>query len=256
MAVNRSPVSLGGEMVYDVHCHLHEFKVEDLEEVFNLDRGIRVIAVSDDLESSLRTLDLEKTYPDRVIACVGLHPWSIGEEPLHRAETIVRMAEREGVRCVGEVGVDARFLPQYTWNIQVRVFSMFIELSRELGAFLNIHAPDAWRSALAELLQHDVRKAVFHWYTGPVELVDVIGGRGYMISVNPAVRIQEKHARIAQLTPLDHLVFESDAPYNYRGLHLNPLMIRDTINLVARLRNIDANELASKARWNTERLLI
>jgi Tat protein secretion system quality control protein TatD with DNase activity len=33
-------------------------------------------------------------------------------------------------------------------------------------------------------------------------------------------------------------------------------MIRDTINLVARLRNVDANELASKARWNTERLLI
>jgi len=29
--------------------------------VFNADRGLRVIAVSDDLESSLRTLELEKT---------------------------------------------------------------------------------------------------------------------------------------------------------------------------------------------------
>jgi Mg-dependent DNase len=254
--VNRYPVSLGGSIVYDVHCHLHEFKVEDLEGLFNADRGLRVIAVSDDLESSLRTLELEKTYPDRVVACVGLHPWSIGEEPLHKAEVIVRLAEREGVRCVGEVGLDARFLPRHTWDIQVRVFRTFLELSRDLGAFLNIHAPDAWRSVLGELIQGDVRKAVFHWYTGPVELVDVIGGRGYMISVNPAIKVQEKHARVAQVAPLDYMVFESDAPYSYRGLNLNPLMIREVIDLVAKLKNVDVSDLISRARWNSERLLV
>jgi TatD DNase family protein len=249
-------VSLGNAMIYDVHCHLHEFNDRDVEGLLEADRGLRVIAVSDDLESSLRTLELERRYPDRVVACVGLHPWSIGEEPLHNVEMIVRLAEREGVRCIGEVGLDARFLPQHTWHMQVRVFRRFIELSLDLGAFLNIHAPDAWRAVVGELLQYNVEKAVFHWYTGPVELVDVIGGRGYRISINPAIKIQEKHARIAQVTPVDFMVFESDAPYNYRGLTLNPLMVRETLNIVARLKNIDVNELVDKARWNTEKLLV
>ncbi len=254
--VESIPLGLNGNVVYDVHCHLHELDVRSLEEIFEADRSLRIIAVSDDLESSLRTLELERAYPDRVIACVGLHPWSIGEEPLHSVETIVKIAEREGVRCIGEVGLDARFLPQHTWHVQVRIFRRFIELSHELGAFLNIHSPDAWKNTLGELIQYDVGKAVFHWYTGPVELVDVIGGRGYMISINPSIKIQEKHMRIAQVAPVDYMVFESDAPYNYRGLNLNPLMIRETISLVAKLKNIDVNELASKARWNTEKLLI
>ncbi len=249
-------VSLGGSIVYDVHCHLHEISVESLEKFFEADKGLRIIAVSDDLESSLRTLELERTYPDRIIACVGLHPWSIEEEPLHEVDIIVRIAEREGVRCIGEVGVDMRFLPQHTWHVQIKVFRRFIGLSCELGAFLNIHAPDAWKSALGELMQYNVEKALFHWYTGPLELIDVIGNRGYMISVNPALRIQEKHKKIAQITPINYMVFESDAPYNYRGLNLNPLMVRETIDLVAKLKNIDVNELILKARWNTEKLLV
>lgn len=242
-------------VVYDMHCHLHEYSLRELEEILEASRGLRIVAVSDDLESTLKTLEIEAVYPDRVIACVGLHPWSIGEEPLHKLETLVEVAERGGVRCIGEVGLDARFVPQHTWGIQVRVFRRFLELARELGALVNIHAPDAWSEVLGELIEYDVEKALFHWYTGPLNLVDVIGERGYKVSINPALKIQEKHARIAAYTPVEYMVFESDAPYDYKGLKLNPLMVRESMEIVSKLKRIDIEILIDKARWNSERLL-
>ncbi|MEN2999842.1 MAG: TatD family hydrolase [Acidilobaceae archaeon] len=241
-------------MIYDVHSHLYEYSREQIES-FLEDRGLRIVAVSVDLESALRALELEREFPGRVIACIGLHPWSIGREPLHVTRTLSWLAGRAGVRCVGEVGLDRRFLDQHTWALQERIFREFIELARDLGAFLNVHAPDAWGKALGILAEEGAERAVFHWYTGPLELVEVIGSRGYFVSINPAVRVQEKHAAIARKAPLKYLVFESDGPYEYRGLSLSPAMVRGTIELVARERGVSAEEVEKVSRENSERLI-
>ncbi|MDM7275616.1 MAG: TatD family hydrolase, partial [Thermoprotei archaeon] len=153
------------------------------------------------------------------------------------------------------VGLDRRFLGLETWSLQVRIFREFLKLAADIDAFVNIHAPDAWSEALGELIRAGVERAMFHWYTGPQDLAEVIGGLGYKISVNPAVKIQEKHARIAATTPLEYIVFESDAPYNYRGLKLTPLMIKESIALVAKLKNTTQNHVEEIAELNSRKLL-
>ncbi|MFN4045961.1 MAG: TatD family hydrolase [Acidilobaceae archaeon] len=241
-------------LLYDMHCHAYD--LEDLEAIFEADKDIVIVAVSDDLESLLRVLELERMYPGRVYACAGFHPWSIRDGALHQVDTIVRLASREGLGCVGEVGLDRRFLGLETWSLQVRIFREFLRLAVDIGAFVNIHAPDAWSEALGELIGLSVERAMFHWYTGPQDLVEVIGEMGYKISINPAIKIQEKHARIAATTPLKYIVFESDAPYNYRGLKLAPPMIRESIALVAKLKNTTQNHVEEAAESNSRRLLI
>ncbi len=240
-------------LVFDMHCHAYE--LEGLESILEADKDLIIVAVSDDLNSFLKVLELERLYPGRVYACAGFHPWSIRDGVLHQVDSIVRLASREGLRCIGEVGLDRRFLGFETWSLQLRIFREFLDLVVDIGAFVNIHAPDAWGEALGELIRAGVEKAMFHWYTGPQDLVEVIGEMGYKISVNPAIKIQEKHAKIAATTPLNYIVFESDAPYNYRGLKLTPTMIRESIALVAKLKNTTQSHVEEIAELNSRRLL-
>ena len=242
-------------VIYDMHCHLHEYSDSEVEEILSSQPGLRIVAVSEDLESLHRTLELASVYGDRIIPCTGLHPWSITEVGEAQAEELARAAYRMDLNCIGEVGLDKKFLPPETWEAQVRVARLFLRLAAELDAYVTLHAPGAWRPLLSLLVEEGVRRAMFHWYTGPLDLIGQIAAFGYKISINPAIRIQEKHRRVAAETPLEAIVFESDGPYNYRGLRLDPRMIPEAQGIVAELKQVSVAEVAEAARINSERLL-
>jgi TatD DNase family protein len=240
--------------VYDMHCHCSELPRGELEAVLESHPGLTIVAVSEEPESLVETVELAQSFPGRLVPCAGFHPWVIGEASLAGLEEVLRWAYRLGLGCLGEVGLDRRFVPQ-TWRVQVSVFSRVLEAARELDAMVNIHAPDAWADALSMLIDHGVERAMFHWYTGPQTLIHAIGEAGYKISINPALRIQRKHREIARLTPLDYMVTESDGPYNYKGLRLSPAMIPETINTIASLHNTTPQQAAEKLAENARKLL-
>ena len=239
---------------YDMHCHCSELGSRALGEALEAVKGLVVVAVSEDVESLLDTMELASTYNGRVVPCAGFHPWVIGERPLSELDEVLRAAYRHGVTCLGEVGLDRKFVPQ-TWHVQLKVFEAVLRAARELGALVNIHAPDAWRDVLSLLIDYDVERAMFHWYTGPQDLIEAFGKAGYKISINAALKIQRKHQAIARVTPLDYIVTESDGPYNYRGLKLSPTMIPETIKLIAELKGVEPGEVEEAARRNAEALL-
>ncbi|MCE4601191.1 MAG: TatD family hydrolase [Desulfurococcales archaeon] len=237
---------------YDMHIHLHEF--EDPEEALEANDTV-LVAVSDDLESLTATVELAKSFGN-VIACAGYHPWNFrGGGSLQEAYEVARAFYRLDLECIGEVGLDKKFVPAETWNAQVEVFKTFAGLARETDSYMTIHSPNAWRDALKIIVDLGVARAMFHWYTGPLDLIPVIAGNGYYISINPAVRIQEKHRRVAFQAPLEAMVFESDGPYNYRGLRLTPRMIPGSIKLVAELKGVPIGKVEEVARLNSQRLL-
>ena len=242
-------------VIYDMHSHLYEFSDDEVSSILDKDKDLMIVAVSDDLSSLYRNLRLYDVYPDRIIPCAGFHPWAIGDEPLLEAEEIARRAVRLGLQCIGEVGLDKKFVEPSTWRIQEYIFSLFIDTALELNAFINIHAPGAWRDVLRILVDSGVEKAMFHWYTGPLDMIDILGNYNYKVSINPAIRVQAKHRRVALSTAPEYMVFESDGPYNYRGLRLNPLMVRDTVRFVAELKGVSLGELLSSARLNSEFLI-
>ena len=244
----------GAERIYDMHVHLYEFSDVEVEEILEKDPGLVLVAVSEDVESLERVLELRDRFPNRIVACAGLHPWNIGEEPLAQVEELLRAAYHWDLACVGEVGLDRKFVP-HTWEAQVQVFTRILREARDAGALVNIHAPDAWRDALALLLDYEIERALFHWYTGPLDLIPSIGEAGYKVSINAAIRIQKKHQRVAAHTPLEYMVTESDGPYNYRGLRLSPAMIPETVKLIAEIKGVNPQEVEEATRRNAERLL-
>lgn len=239
---------------YDMHCHLHEIELQNISRILELERYLVIVAVSDDLESLTKTVELSSEYPDRIIPCAGFHPWNIGEKSLGDVDEVLRTAYRLDVPCIGEVGLDKKFVPQ-TIDVQRVVFEKFLRAASDMGALVNIHAPDAWKDVISLLIEYDIERAIIHWYTGPLNFLDVLRDLGVKITVNPAVTIQKKHRRVVQKAPLEMLVLESDAPYNYRGLNLNPLMIKRSIEEIALIKGISPELVAETVAYNSEKLL-
>ena len=234
----------------DIHCHLHEFSREAIEEF----RELLIVAVSDDVESSYKTIELAEEY-NNIIPAIGLHPWSIREtNPKEELRRIREIVNKYDIRVLGEIGLDRKFTPE-TYNTQLEVFRELLKLAREYSLKVNLHAVGAWREVYNELLAYDIDSAVFHWYTGPLNLLDEIVSQGYFISINPAIKVQEKHRVILEYVKLDYVLTESDGPYEYRGLKLTPKMISNTIDIISSIKGIPVSDVKSKVFENFNRFI-
>ncbi len=239
-------------MVYvDSHCHLYEFSDE---EITGFIKDIIIVAVSDDVESSRKTTEFSKKYKG-VVPCIGIHPWEVGTASLTEISAIEQLIVNHGVRCLGEVGLDRKFTPE-TIDKQRMFFAEFLSLAKEYGLAMNIHSVNTWREVYELLLKYDIEKAVFHWYTGPLDLIDEIVSSGYFISINPAYRIQEKHRKVIEYLDLEFMVTESDGPYEYRGLKLNPLMVKDTVSYIAQAKGVNEETVRNVILRNFEKTFL
>ncbi|MEM0092743.1 MAG: TatD family hydrolase [Thermofilum sp.] len=238
-------------MFVDAHVHLHEFTLKEVEEFIDL--GVVLVAVSDDYDSSVKTLELRDFFPGRVKACVGIHPWKIPAEgvPASLIDSLLDLVREAD--CVGEVGVDLKFVPE-TFEAQREAFRVLAGEAAKLGKPINVHAAGAWQEALAVLAELNAPKALLHWYTGPEGLLPLLSERGYFVSINPAVKIQRKHRDLAARVDPSMLLTESDGPYDYRGLKLSPRLIPELVADIAALRGVASAEIASVVRENFNRL--
>jgi len=231
--------------VFDNHVHCHEFPREELEGYV---KEWALVCVSDDLQSSKKTLEL-----GGVIKCLGIHPWQVEKAEPGDLGAVSRLIERSEAPCVGEVGLDKRFVPQ-SFDKQREYFRAFLKLARELDLVVNVHAPDAWTDVVEELRRADVDRALIHWYTGPLDLLETIRDLGYYISINPAVTIQKKHQDVAKAADRRIVLLESDGPYEYRGIRLSPPAIQKTVEKLAELWDTTQEYVKEIAETNAKRL--
>jgi TatD DNase family protein len=231
--------------VFDNHVHCHEFPREELEGYV---KGWTLACVSDDLQSSRKTLELEG-----VIKCLGIHPWQVEKAEPGDLEAVLRLIERSEAPCIGEVGLDRRFVP-HGFDKQREYFRAFLKLARELDLVVNVHAPDAWTDAVEELRRADIDRALIHWYTGPLDLLETIRDLGYYISINPAVTIQKKHQEAAKAADRRFVLVESDGPYEYRGMRLTPPAILKTVEKLAELWDAAEDHVREVVETNAKRL--
>ncbi|MCE4607267.1 MAG: TatD family hydrolase [Desulfurococcales archaeon] len=237
--------------IIDVHSHIYQYSREELEELTSYTPPFKIIGVGENLETSKVVIELADRYSGKIIPCVGLHPWNVDNS--RELDGLLSLAISEQIDCIGEVGLDKKFVGG-TFNKQAEVFTRFLEYAKENNSVLNIHAAGAWREVFDLLLKHDIGRAMFHWYTGPVDLVRDIEYAGYYISINAAIIIQEKSRKIASVIPDNIMLLESDGPYNYRGLRLSSKYILKAAEIVGKLKELDSREVIIRANQNARRL--
>jgi len=233
----------------DTHAHLDE--IRDLEGALTRarDAGVRaIVAVGTDLSSNEKILQLAGRFPRFILPAVGLHPWKLDGADL---EANFRFLEKELPRCLalGEVGLD--FAIQTPREKQEEVLQRILTVACRERKPVLLHARRAWAESFRLLKSLEIEKAVFHWYSGPSDVLQEILTQGYLISATPAAAYSAKHREAIQLAPMEKLLLETDCPEVYRGKPSEPKDILTTLHSVSEIKDKSSEEIAAQAFGNT-----
>ncbi|GIW47024.1 MAG: hypothetical protein KatS3mg078_0901 [Deltaproteobacteria bacterium] len=248
-------------MFVDTHAHLE--MLEDVEVVIKraLAHGVsRVVAVSSNLESSRRTLEIARTFP-QVFAAIGVHPHealSLNKEVLEELE---KLSENQKVVAIGETGLDYHYMNSPR-EVQIASFKNHIELAKRFSLPLVIHVRDAHEdmvSILKEQIAEGV-KGVIHCFTGDYLTANRYIDMGFYISFSGIITFKnaDKIREAARIIPLERLLIETDSPYlapfPFRGKRNEPAYVVYVAEKIAELRGELLEKIAEETTRNAKEL--
>ncbi len=237
----------------DSHAHLEGFSNLSLVvEHAKVAGVVGIFAVSADLETSKRSLQLQKDYEGFIKALIGIHP----QEAEKDQASALRFIENHSDECVGigEIGLD--YWAKVDENAQRRVFTALLSIAEAKGLPVSIHSRGSWDECYRLLVEYRVRRAVFHWYSGPLETLKRILDSGYLVSASPAVEYSKAHRLAIREAPLDSLLLETDCPVKYHGRESEPADVAKTLAYVSALKGLSSEAVASKTTENAHRLFL
>ena len=82
---------------------------------------------------------------------------------------------------------------------------------------ISVHSRKAEKPLLDLLRDYNIENVIFHWYSGPIDLIPSILSEGYYFSINEAMTISKKGRAIIEGIPRNRILTESDAPYNSKA---------------------------------------
>ncbi len=237
----------------DTHAHLD--KIGDIEAAVERAQkvGVRaIIGVGTDLVSNERILTLARRFPEVIFPALGLHPWHIQSHDLEANFSLIQ-GELPHCTAMGEIGLD--FALETPRDYQKEILERLLEIAVRERKPVLLHARRAWAEVLDLVKTFHVEQAVFHWYSGPVEILRMVLEEGYYISATPAAAYSIKHREAIQVTPLDQLLLETDAPEVYQGSPSEPKDLLKTLLSVSRARGVEEGKIADQTFRNAQDFL-
>ena len=193
----------------DAHCHIDLYKnpVSVLNE--SETRGLLILAMTN-LPSHFE-LGYSHTRPfKRVRLALGMHPL-LAEK--HSNEFAIFERNLSLTSYIGEVGLDYSREGYATKDLQIQSFTRVLNLISDKQKLVSLHSRRAERDVYNLLLQFNIKSAIFHWYSGPLALIDEISASGYFFSVNPAMCKSTSGQKIIRRIPRHRMLTETDGPY-------------------------------------------
>jgi TatD DNase family protein len=194
-----------------------------------------------DRASSAANLDLARRSSAYVHPFVGVHP----SEAARGMDLAWLEGLLEQATGLGEVGLDPKYSEVAEGSPQMRILQTQIELAERKDKPVQVHTRDTARLCLEKLSSYRLRRVLLHWFEGEDE-ASTAAGRGYYISVGPAVLYSKKVVRVAATYPEDLILPESDGPLAFQALSGagGPLLIPSVVFGLAQLRHRSFGEMA------------
>ena len=220
----------------DTHAHLNEIEDIDRAILRAEEVGIKgIVAVGMDMLSNQRTLDLASKFPEMVYPAIGYHPWSIN---LETKEQNLKFIERNLSTCIalGEVGID--YKTKVKKSLQWEIFSSLLSIALRYKRPVIVHSRFSHKRSHEMVLNAGIEKAVFHWYSSPLEILAKIIDQGYYVSATPALAYSPPHQAAMRAAPLERILVETDSPVEYEGRISEPAHLMITLEELSRLKGI------------------
>jgi TatD DNase family protein len=275
--------------VVDSHTHLDITVTEgtgrDVDDLIDAAAGAgvdRLVQVGVDVPSSRWGVDLAAASR-AVVATVGVHPNeaprlararnAARRSPAARAEDIAAatgldealreieaLAAHERVRGVGETGLDTYRTGEDGRAAQEASFRAHLAIAKRYGKPLVIHDRDAHAEVLRVLdAEGAPDTVVMHCFSGDAEFAAECVRRGFLLSFAGTVTFASAAAlrAAAAVTPLEHVLVETDAPYltpmPYRGRPNASYLIPLTVRALAAATGADLDAVCAAISANGER---
>lgn len=223
-------------MLIDAHSHLDRYEVElekALEEINA--HQIQTISCSMDIPSYQRCLVIAKQC-ELITPIFGIHPWNAGQYP-ERLEELKPLIKESPM--LGEIGLDFYFVKdRHEYQAQKVVFEFFLKAAREQDKVINVHTKGAEEEVLKLLRKHHIKKAIIHWYSGPLDIFREMVEEGYYFTVGVSM-LQSGHVRkIGAEIPEHLLLTETDNPGAWKWLRGEPGMPTLIIKVVEKIAEV------------------
>jgi len=238
----------------DTHAHLDE--LDDLDTALERARQtgiVAVIAVGQEYESNLRTLEIADRHRSLVYPALGLHPWSLGDMDGAAVERNLGFLQENlgGAAALGEVGLDyhKRVTAAVAKERQKDVLRALLEIARACNKPVSLHSRYAWKDGFDLVRESGVKKVVFHWFTGFSSVLRDIIAEGYFVSATPAAEYHDEHRRAVREVPLENLLLETDTPVTYgrqTRFQATPADTVRSLEAVAVAKGLDRGLVAEK----------
>ena len=214
-------------MIFDTHAHYDDKAFDsDRKELFhNMKKeGVEfIVNVGSDLEANRKTLALAEEFPF-IYAALGVHPSETGELAEADIQWIKKKAENPKVVAIGEIGLDYHY-DNIDKELQKKWFKRQLGLARETGLPVCIHSRDAAQDTLDIMQAANSSEigGVIHCFSYGWDIAKIYLDMGFYLGIGGVLTFKnsKKLKEVAQKTPLERIVLETDAPYlapePYRG---------------------------------------
>jgi TatD DNase family protein len=251
-------------LVVDTHAHLSfpEFD-KDRPEIIKraLAAGIKqIVSIGTNIEDCKNTLALAKEY-EFIFAAVGIHPHetkTISEETYFQLQNL---AADSRVVAIGEIGLDfyRNLSPP---EVQIHHFREQLRLARDFSLPVIIHDRNA-HNEIIKILQEEKAETiggVIHCFSGDQKMAQKCMDMGFYISIPGTVTYKksDEYRELVRNLPLERILLETDcpflAPHPFRGKRNEPAYLIYTVEIVAQIKGIKKEELATLTTINAKKL--
>lgn len=252
----------------DAHIHLSdpEYDGKTLEVIDSARQAgvVAIISNSMNLETSRGSLKLAEDHPSLVYAALGIHPWNVNQlapNELEQTKDFIQENRRatEQVVAIGEIGLDPQYAKRREQKeLQTKVFHEMLQLADKLSLPVIVHSRWSASKILEILPSYHLSGVLWHWFSGPTDLLPKIVERGDFVSEGPPTVFSDRIQEIVRLVPLENLVTETDGPVHYYGpfkdRFTTPAFVPEVVKAIAQTKGFDENTVAEQIWKNFSKL--
>jgi len=244
-------------MPIDAHAHLDQYPDVMLASVLAEIAAHAIVTISTSMDpASFERAQIIAAQSPLVLATFGIHPWNAPAYE-HRLPDLDPVLARSPM--FGEIGLDHRYVEDASeYPAQQRVFEYFLSAARDQKKIVNLHTSGAETEVLAGLARHGIRRAIIHWYDGPLGLIPALADQGAYFTVGVEVLFSPHIEAVAREIPADRLLTETDNPDGLAWLTGTlgmPCRLQEVIGKLAEVRRTTADALTRTVDVNFTSLI-
>jgi len=242
-------------MYIDAHAHLDKYGLRLPQVIQEIEQHeIFTVSVSMDPDGYAKSKVVDE-QAEWVVSSFGVHPWNA---PIYHSQLEALQPLIDSSPMVGEIGLDYYFVAEPEKHaLQRDVFAHFVRQGISQKKILNIHSKGAEADVDRILGQLEPRRAIIHWYSGPIQQLHALVEKGMYFTVGVEVLFSAAIQEIAKAVPSSLLLTETDNPGGYewlRGCLGMPSIITSVVDKLAELRGWSAEETKAIVLANFLRL--